>query len=58
MVALLTMVLGPCYLPEEHFLAWGELWESMRFVGLVELCPLCLFVGEKVVSLSPYSLAG
>ena len=36
--------------PEEHFVAWGELWESMSSMGLVELCSLCLFVGEEVIS--------
>ena len=36
--------------PREHFLAWSELWESINSVGLVELCALCLFVGEEVVS--------
>ena len=38
--------------PEEHFLAWGELWESTSSMGLVELCALCLFAGEEVVSYS------
>ena len=36
--------------PEEHFLAWCELWESMSSMGLLELCALCLFVGEEIVS--------
>ena len=43
--------------PEEHLLAWGEFWKSTSSMGLVELCALCLFVGEEVVSHSPYSLA-
>ena len=37
---------------EEHFLAWGGLWESISSMGLVELCALCLFAGEEVVSYS------
>ena len=36
--------------PEEHFLAWGKLWESMSSMGLIEMCALCLFVEEEVVS--------
>ena len=36
--------------PEEHFLAWGELGESMSSMVIVELCALCLLVGEEVVS--------
>ena len=43
-------VLTICWGPEEHFLAWGELWESTNFMGLVELYPLCLFVREEIVS--------
>ena len=35
---------------KEHLLAWGELWESMSSMGLVEFCALCLFVGEEAVS--------
>ena len=26
--------------PEEHFLAWCELWKSTSSMGLVELCAL------------------
>ena len=45
--------------PEEYLLAWGELWETMSYVGLIEQGTVCLLAGrEGSLGFSQHLLAG